>query len=97
MGDRIVSASMKDGTVRIWSFTKDYSKEDHIMLVMSNDDTETAQRGGGRGPNNKKKINPEVRSGCICLRPTFVYCTSISTTYNTPYPIYALYFYDART
>ena len=52
---------MKDGTVRIWSFTKDYGKDDHIMLVMSNDDEETASRGARRGPNNKKKINPEVR------------------------------------
>ena len=34
------------------------------MLVMSNDDEEIASRGARRGPNNKKKVNPEVKSVC---------------------------------
>ena len=68
-GDRIVTGSLLDGTVRIWSFTKDYSKNDHIVLVMADDDEEgsssTVQnRVGGRRTTNKKKNKPQVNSVC---------------------------------
>eukprot|EP01038_Epipyxis_sp_PR26KG_P011104 gene11104-14904_t len=37
-GDRVLSASIQDGNVRIWSLSKDYAKSIHIVLDL-NDDT----------------------------------------------------------
>ena len=68
-GDRVVTGSLLDGTVRIWSFTKDYSQNDHIVLVMADGDEEGSStagqnRAGGRRTMNKKKNKPQVNSVC---------------------------------
>eukprot|EP01041_Mallomonas_annulata_P003184 gene3184-6281_t len=39
-GDRVVTGSMKDGTVRIWTFSKDYSRHEHILLAVHADDVD---------------------------------------------------------
>ena len=68
-GDRVVTGSLLDGTVRIWSFTKDYSQNDHIVLVMADGDEEGSSsavqnRAGGRRTMNRKKNKPQVNSVC---------------------------------
>ena len=70
LGDRIVTGSLLDGTVRIWAFTKDFKKNEHIVLSMVDDDEEASvqQRGGGptagRRNVNRKKNKPQVNSTC---------------------------------
>ena len=39
-GDRVLTGSMKDGTVRIWSFSKDYQRHEHILIALHTDDDE---------------------------------------------------------
>jgi WD40 repeat protein len=48
-GDRLVSASFDDGTVRIWSFSRDYSQVEQIVLAMNDDDESIQSRSGRRG------------------------------------------------
>jgi WD40 repeat protein len=66
-GDRIVTGSLLDGTVRIWTFTKNFNKNDHIVLVMADDDEEGLSGGGNRGGRrtmNRQKNKPQVNSVC---------------------------------
>ena len=66
-GDRIVTGSLLDGTVRIWAFTKNFNKNDHIVLVMADDDEEGLFGGGNRGGRrtmNRQKNKPQVNSVC---------------------------------
>ena len=37
-GDRLLTGSLKDGTVRLWSFSKGFVKTEHIILNMNDDD-----------------------------------------------------------
>lgn len=39
LGDRLVTASLNDGTVRIWAFNRTYTKNEHIILVLKDDDS----------------------------------------------------------
>eukprot|EP01035_Chromulina_nebulosa_P017150 gene17150-22664_t len=39
-GDRIVTGSLNDGTVRIWSFNRNFTKHEQIVLIMKDNDTE---------------------------------------------------------
>lgn len=67
-GDRIVTGSFLDGTVRIWAFNRDFTKNDHIVLVMADDDEEGSSAGGknrgGRRTLNRQKNKPQVNSVC---------------------------------
>ena len=67
-GDRIVTGSLLDGTVRIWSFIKDFSKNDHIVLVMADDDEEASSSSGvSRGSRRtmiRQKNKAHVNSVC---------------------------------
>lgn len=38
IGDRLVTGSRDDGTIRIWSFSKDYLHHEHIILKLSDDE-----------------------------------------------------------
>jgi WD40 repeat protein len=67
LGDRLVSGSLLDGTVRIWSFSKDFTKSDHIVLVMAEDDEEASTMtfaGRGRRGANRKKTKAQVYNVC---------------------------------
>jgi WD40 repeat protein len=35
VGDRVLTASLLDGTVRVWAFSRDFKKSGHIVLNMS--------------------------------------------------------------
>ena len=68
-GDRIVTGSLLDGTVRIWSFNRDFTKNDHIVLVMADDDEEGSSAAGGKNRGgrrtmNRQKNKPQVNSVC---------------------------------
>jgi WD40 repeat protein len=39
LGDRIVTGSLSDGTVRIWSFNHNYTKNEQVVLVLKDDDS----------------------------------------------------------
>ena len=59
MGDRILTASSDDGNVRIWSFSRSYTKHTHIVLNLHEEEEETAQvfqnhQARGRGGNASK-------------------------------------------
>lgn len=49
-GDRVVTGSMKDGTVRIWSFSKDFSQTEHIIIPLNDSEESTAMGGSYSGP-----------------------------------------------
>jgi WD40 repeat protein len=68
-GDRIVTGSLLDGTVRIWAFNRDFTKNDHIVLVMADDDEEGSSSAGGKNRGgrrtmNRQKNKPQVNSVC---------------------------------
>ncbi|CAM9647541.1 unnamed protein product, partial [Ectocarpus fasciculatus] len=49
-GDRIVTGSMKDGTVRVWSFSKDFSQTEHIIIPLNDIEDASATANGFGGP-----------------------------------------------
>lgn len=68
-GDRIVTGSLLDGTVRIWAFNRDFTKNDHIVLVMADDDEEGSTAAGGKNRGSRRTMNrqknkPQVNSVC---------------------------------
>lgn len=38
LGDRIVTGSLDDGTIRIWSFNRNYTRNEHIFLSLKDDE-----------------------------------------------------------
>ena len=64
-GDRILTGSWKkDGTVRIWNFSKDFLKHEHLILSINENDSVNGEvvhsSRGGRGRNrsgNKPQIH----------------------------------------
>lgn len=64
-GDRLCSGSMKDGTVRIWAFSKDYLKNDLIILNMNDHiqgDEEEPRVEAGRSyrPQQSHRMNQSI-------------------------------------
>jgi WD40 repeat protein len=87
-GDRIVSGSLLDGTVRIWSFTKDFSKNDHIVLVMADDDDEAVgNRGQGRRTVKGRGDTLLIYVHTHIHQHIYMHCTSL---------LRMTYFYDVH-
>ncbi len=40
LGDRVGTASLSDGTVRVWSFARGHVRSEHIVLALTENDTE---------------------------------------------------------
>jgi WD40 repeat protein len=66
LGDRILTASTLDGSVRIWSLNNDYSESVHIVLDLADEDFEKTSASGrstvpvrmrGRGGNRNHRAN----------------------------------------
>jgi WD40 repeat protein len=76
VGDRLVSGSMLDGTVRIWSFSRDFMRHEQIILSMADDDAETSTSAAGRRPapaglrGGRKKTKSLVNSVCWTMDDT---------------------------
>jgi hypothetical protein len=55
-GDRLITGSLKEGAVRIWSFSNDFTRCDHIVLSM-NEDGEVVNNSTLRRQRNVRSKN----------------------------------------
>lgn len=58
-GERILTASMQDGKARVWAFSKDWKRHDHIVLDVNNGDADTLE---ARSIVRLRKSRGKVRS-----------------------------------
>lgn len=65
LGDRVLTGSAQDGSVRIWSLSKDYSKSVHIILELSEEDEEAVQIVSNRQRNRvRTRSTIQVYNAC---------------------------------
>ena len=90
LGDRILTASTLDGSVRIWSLNSDVTESVHIVLVLADDDMDEARpasiRVRGRNSSaNKSKIGIQVYNVCwTCDDAKVVTIFSVPNPNSTP-------------
>ncbi len=65
LGDRVLTASTMDGSVRIWSLNSDYSDSVHIILDLADEDEDQINRAApirirGRGAHSRQRSQIHV-------------------------------------
>ena len=74
IGDRLLTGSKDDGTIRIWSFSKDYMHHEHIVLKLSdNEDLDQVLNTPGRvRRNNTVASKTELETVCWTCNDVFI-------------------------
>jgi hypothetical protein len=79
-GDRVITGSMDDGTVRLWSFSSDFTKTEHILISLADDDDEGNSQFGiqsngpfrGRLNNRMNRVKRVLYSLCWSSNDAFI-------------------------
>eukprot|EP00981_Chlorochromonas_danica_P005087 scaffold1034_cov175-Ochromonas_danica.AAC.13 len=68
LGDRVLTGSAQDGSVRIWSLSKDYNKSTHIILDVNEEDEEAvhivSSRQRVRQAQSRSSSSIQVYNAC---------------------------------